>query len=148
MNIERRRLVKPKKVFICSPFAPRGETKEEMQKDMDRNIRITQRACRYAALNGNVPYAPHLFFTQFLKDSDKAEREYGQIMGLIWLAQCSELWIIGRRISPGMEKEIRKAKEWGIPVKHYVFKRDLKRSCLIHFFIPMSSFLKWMYEKG
>ena len=115
---------KPKKVFICSPFAPRGETREEMQRDMDRNICIAQKACRYAALEGNVPYAPHLFFTQFLNDGDRTEREYGQVMGLAWLKQCSELRVIGRRISPGMEREIEKAKEWGIPVKRYVFKRD------------------------
>ena len=142
MNIEKRRFVKPKKVFICSPFAPRGETKEEMERDTNRNIRITQKACRFAALNGNVPYAPHLFFTQFLKDSDKTEREYGQIMGLIWLAQCSELWIIGRRISPGMEKEIRKAKEWGIPVKHYVFKRDAEKKLLDSLFYPDVEFFE------
>lgn len=71
---------RPKKVFICSPFAPRRGTREEMKKEMERNIRIAQKACRYAALEGNVPYAPHLFFTQFLDDGDRLEREYVPIL--------------------------------------------------------------------
>jgi len=142
MSIERERAAKSKKVFICSPFAPRGETKEATERDMDRNILIAQKACRYAALNGNVPYAPHLFFTQFLKDDNKAERGYGQAMGLVWLAQCSELWVIGRRITSGMEREIKKAKEWGIPVKRYVFKRDAEKKLLDALFYPDVEFLE------
>ena len=133
---------KPKNVFICSPFAPRGETRAEMQKDMDRNIRTAQLACRYAALEGNVPYAPHLFFTQFLNDGDRLEREYGQVMGLSWLKQCSELRVIGRRISPGMKREIEKAKEWGIPVKRYVFKRSPEERLLDALFDPDTEFIE------
>ena len=142
MKIERERAAKSKKVFICSPFAPRGETKEAMERDMDRNILIAQKACRYAALHGNVPYAPHLFFTQFLKDDNKAERGYGQAMGLVWLAQCSELWVIGRRITSGMEREIKKAKEWGIPVKRYVFKHGSETKLLDALFYPDVEFLE------
>lgn len=142
MNNEKVKAKKPEKVFICSPFAPRGETREEMQKDMDRNIRIAQKACRYAALEGNAPYAPHLFFTQFLNDGDRTEREYGQVMGLAWLKQCSELRIIGRRISPGMKREIEKAREWGIPVRNYVFKRTPEERLLDDLFSPDIDFIE------
>ena len=45
-------------------------------------------------------------------------------MGLSWLARCDELWVIGRRVSEGMEREIAKAKEWNMPIKHFVFKRS------------------------
>ena len=142
MNDVKLKAKKPKKVFICSPFAPRGETREEMQKDMDRNIRIAQKVCRYAALEGNVPYAPHLFFTQFLNDGDRLEREYGQVMGLAWLKQCSELRVIGRRISPGMKREIEKAQEWGIPVKRYVFKRSPEERLIDALFEPDTEFIE------
>ena len=139
---ERKGENRPKKVFICSPFAPRGETREEMQKDMERNIRAAQRACRFAALEGNVPYAPHLFFTQFLDDGDSLEREYGQVMGLSWLRQCDEIRVIGRRISPGMRREIKKAREWGIPVKKYVFKRSPDVRTLDALFEPNTEFIE------
>ncbi len=109
-----------KKVFICSPFSPQSKMREKKVKEMDRNIQMAQKACRYAALKGFIPYAPHLFFPQFLNDGEKDEREYGQLMGLTWLARCDELWVIGDRISEGMKKEIAQAKEWHIPMKAYL----------------------------
>ena len=115
-----------KKVFICSPFSPRGKTENEILEDMSRNIETAQKACRYAALKGMIPLAPHLYFTQFLHDTDETERGYGQMLGLTWLAQCSELWVIGNRISSGMKKEIEKAMEWDIPIRHFAWKQDLE----------------------
>ena len=112
------------KVFICSPFRGIGNTEETMQKDYRRNIAVTKAACRYATEQGCVPYCPHLYFPRFLMDEDPQEREIGMIMGLSWLARCDELWVIGRRISEGMEREIAKAKEWNMPIKHFVFKRS------------------------
>ena len=41
-----------------------------------------------------------------------------------------------------MEKEIRKAKEWGIPVKHYVFKRDAEKKLLDSLFYPDVEFFE------
>lgn len=113
-----------KRVFICSPFSPDGETKEEMEKELSCNIKEAQMACRYAVRKGCIPYAPHLFFTQFLDDGDRKERKKGQELGLIWLEDCDELWVIGRRISSGMLRELSKAVEWGIPIKFYVVKRS------------------------
>lgn len=117
---------KVKKVFICSPFSPRGETRDEILDDMSRNIKRAQKACRYATLKGMIPLAPHLYFTQFLHDTDEVEREYGQTVGLTWLAQCNELWIIGQRISSGMKKEIEKATDWNIPIRHFVERRTFE----------------------
>ncbi len=113
-----------RKVFICSPFSPQSKMREKKVKEMDRNIQMAQKACRYAALKGFIPYAPHLFFTQFLDDGEKDEREYGQLMGLTWLARCDELWVIGGRISEGMKKEIAQAKEWHIPIKIFLLMPD------------------------
>ncbi len=109
-----------KKVFICSPFRPMGDTREERDKNWKRNISLAKQACRYAVTHGYVPYAPHLYYPQFLSEGDPDEREMGIIMGLAWLARCDEIWVCGMRISEGMSKEIAKAKEWGIPMKAFV----------------------------
>ena len=109
-----------KKVFICSPFRPFGESREERDQDWKRNIKTAKEACRYAVEKGCVPYAPHLYFPQFLSESDPAEREMGIIMGLSWLARCDEIWVAGFRVSDGMSREIAQAQEWGIPIKMYI----------------------------
>lgn len=111
---------KVKKVFICSPFRPDGETDEEQDADLVRNISLAWHAARYAMVKGCIPYAPHLYFPQFLSDSDNSERRTGIQAGLFWLKECDELWIIGEKVTEGMEREIEQAEEWGIPVKQVV----------------------------
>lgn len=110
-------------VFICSPYAPVSDNPQEAREERKENIIRAQVACRYALACGYLPYAPHLYFTQFLDDDENCERELGQLLGFEWLKECDELWIIGRRISSGMENEIEAAKKLDIPVRHYVFKR-------------------------
>lgn len=112
-----------KKIFVCSPFRGIGNTEEAATKDYRHNIALAKGVCRYITEKGGVPYCPHLYFPRFLTDSDPDEREIGMLMGQTWLAQCDELWVIGRRISKGMAREIARAEEWGIPVKHYVLQR-------------------------
>ena len=107
-----------KRVYICSPLSPQGRTAEEKEADWNKNIDIAKKACRLAVKKGCMPYASHLYFTQFLSDFDAEERELGISLGLAWLMDCDELWIIGDRISEGMQREIDKAKELDIPVKH------------------------------
>ena len=125
-----------KKVFVCSPFRGIGRTEEEAKEDSRSNISLAKAICRYIVDKGAVPYCPHLYFPRFLQDSNPDEREEGIAMGLAWLAQCDELWIIGRRISKGMECEIARAKEWGIPVKHYVLMRSPEERLLDAIFQP------------
>ena len=120
-----------KKVFICSPFRPRGKTKEERERDWKRNIDVANKACRYAVDHGCVPYAPHLYFPQFLSEADPDEREMGILLGLTWLAGCDELWVIGDRISEGMKREISKADEWKIPVKHFIHKASVAERFIV-----------------
>lgn len=75
----------PKKVFICSPLRPRGETEEEQQSDLHKNQQLARFACRYATEHGYMPMAPHLYFTQFMDDADPQDREdgihYGEMAG-------------------------------------------------------------------
>ena len=131
---------KLKKVFVCSPFRGIGPKEEAARKDYQSNISLAKGVCRYITEKGFIPYCPHLYFPRFLMDSDQDEREMGMLMGLTWLAQCDELWIIGRRISKGMEREIAKAEEWGIPIKHYVLKRSPEERLLDAILLPEIEF--------
>lgn len=47
---------------------------------------------------GYAPFAPHLFFPQFLDDEIPEERELGMFMAIIMLTKCAELWVFGDRI--------------------------------------------------
>ena len=120
-----------KRVYICSPLSPQGRTPEEKEADLKQNINIAKQACRFAVKSGCMPYASHLYFTQFLSDFDAAERDLGISLGLAWLMDCDEIWIIGNRISEGMQREITKAKELNIPIKHITVK-DITANDLKH----------------
>lgn len=137
-----------KKVFICSPFRGLGSDAEQQKKDRSRNRNNARAACNFAVLKGCIPYAPHLYFPQFLMDSDPDGRKAGMLMGLTWLSACDELWVIGRRISEGMEQEIRKAKEWGIPVIYYVGKRCPEERLLDAIFHPEIEYREMVITYG
>ncbi|MER2144092.1 MAG: DUF4406 domain-containing protein, partial [Eubacteriales bacterium] len=97
---------------------------------------IAKGACRLATALGFVPYCPHLYFPRFLLDSSPDERETGIRMGLTWLEQCDHLWVIGRRISEGMKREITRAEELGIPVAYFVRRRTPEERLLDAIFHP------------
>ena len=129
-----------KKVFICSPFRATGETQEDYEREISENIRKAIDACRYAIREGYLPYAPHLYFTLFMEDSDDVEREMGMLLGLSWLAQCDELWVIGRTVSDGMMKEIEQAEKWGIKIVHCISKCIPEQRLLDAIFHPEITF--------
>lgn len=97
------------RVFISSPFAGEVET----------NVQNARRYCAFAVKNGYIPYAPHLFFPQFMDDTIPEQRELGMFMGKVFLDGCKELWAFGDRISPGMSEEISRAKERGIIIRYF-----------------------------
>jgi hypothetical protein len=101
------------RVFICSPFA--GDTV--------RNILRAQGYCRKAVAEGHVPYAPHLYFPQFLDDKTPQERERGMKLGLSWLSYCDEMWVFGE-LSPGMQTEIAYAAEHQIPIRYFPAEQE------------------------
>jgi hypothetical protein len=95
-----------KRVYICSPL--RG--------DVEANIEKAKGYCREAAERGEMPLAPHVYFTQFLDDDIPQERETGLEMGLELLALCDEVHVYGETVSEGMAREIALAGELGLPV--------------------------------
>lgn len=104
-------------VFICSPFT--GDT--------EGNLKKAKEFMRFAVEQGTIPFAPHLLYPQVLDDADRRERELGLTFGLIWLGKCDELWVFGRHVSAGMEREIAKAKRRGMPVRY--FTEECKEIC-------------------
>ncbi|NCC14931.1 MAG: hypothetical protein EOM28_01075 [Clostridia bacterium] len=87
-------------VYICSPYA--GDT--------ESNIKAAQKYSHFAVNKGYIPIAPHLLFPQFLNDADPAERKLGLFFGNALMSKCSEVWVFGKRISAGMESEIKRAR--------------------------------------
>jgi hypothetical protein len=96
-------------VYICSPL--RG--------DVERNIRKANGYCRFAVSQSVVPLAPHAIFTGFLDDNIAEERQTGLILGLEILKRCDEVWVIGDRISDGMQSEIMAAQQLNIAIKYF-----------------------------
>ena len=68
-------------------------------------------ACRILSTLGFLPLTPHLYFTQFLKDEEKQERNTGIQLGMQWLEEADELWVFGSTVSEGMAAEIKRAHE-------------------------------------
>ena len=96
-------------VFICSPFAG----------DIENNVKAARRYCRFAVEMGNIPFAPHLLFPQFLDDSDPKERELGLLFGIALMSKCAEVWVFGEKVSAGMAKEIEKAEKRGMRIRRF-----------------------------
>ena len=93
-----------KNVFICSPFRNEDYLTQIENKD------FAKECCRFAALNGVAPFAPHVFCTEFLQEAIDREREIGINIGLSFLDACDEMWVFAdfnEDISEGMKTEIK-----------------------------------------
>ena len=87
-------------IYICSTYAG----------DIESNTAAARRYSRFAVETGYIPIAPHLLFPQFLHDDDPRERELGLFFGNALMSKCSEVWVFGETISPGMAAEIKRAR--------------------------------------
>lgn len=98
-------------IYICS----------QLRGDIEGNRKKAAQYCLRVALGGRIPFAPHLYFTEFLDDRKPIHRALGLEMGIAFLKTRmipghDELWIFGNEISEGMKKEIAIAQEMGIEV--------------------------------
>ncbi len=96
-------------VYICSPYAD----------DPLNNERRAIRYCRFAVRKGCIPIAPHIYFTRFLDDKAHEDRQLGMFMGQVMMTKCAEVWVFGDHITRGMECEIAKAEERGLPIRYF-----------------------------
>ena len=124
-----------KLVYICSPC--RGKTAAETVE----NIKKAREYCAEAmALDDYaVPFAPHVYFTQWLNDSVPAERAAGMEMGLAMLAACSELWVHGGfgNLTEGMAAEVEYA------MKHKKTIRDMETGAVIRCYTSSVDCIFW-----
>ena len=100
-------------VYICSPYSG----------DVEANVTAARNYCRLAVDKGYIPVAPHLLYPQFMNDDDPAERKLGLSFGNVLMSKCSELWVCGDRLSPGMESEFDLASERGMTIR-FLSKED------------------------
>jgi hypothetical protein len=96
-------------VYICSPYAG----------DVEKNVKAAQSYSRFAVDKGYIPVAPHLLFPQFLNDADPVERSLGLFFGNALMSKCSEVWVFGKTISPGMKAEINRATRKNYPIRYF-----------------------------
>jgi len=96
-------------VYICSPLSG----------DVEGNTERTRKFCRFALEKGQIPLAPQLMFPQFMDDSDPEERQLALFMDVILLGKCSELWVLGDRVSEGMAEEIAVAEKRRQQVRYF-----------------------------
>lgn len=89
---------------------------------MESNQEKCRWYCKFACNLGVVPFAPHIFYTQFLSDDVEKEREMGINCGLEILRKCDEIWVFVTEeygITNGMKKEINVAKRNGLKLKYF-----------------------------
>ncbi len=103
-----------KYVYVCSPLRGNIEGNMEKAKGYCRDI-IKKHP-------DVIPFAPHIYCTQFLDDTVTEERKKGiQIGNEILKTWCDELWVFGVRslqdASSGMQAEIAMARDLGIPIR-------------------------------
>lgn len=101
-------------VYICSPY----------QNDIQNNIQNAQKFCKFAVDKGYCPFAPHLFFPQFLNDNIAAERNKGFELNKNFLNLAQELWVFGKNITAGMIFEIQYFQHLQKIIKYFDFDFD------------------------
>lgn len=94
------------RVIVESPYAG----------DVERNVAYVKAACKDCVDRGETPFASHLFFTQFLDDTNPAERKLGIEMGYdFWEKAEKVVFYVDHGMSSGMEKALSRAFMQGKP---------------------------------
>lgn len=103
-------------VYICSPYSG----------NVNRNIEMARKYCRFAVDKHYLPIAPHLLFTQFMDDTIPEERETAIFMNFVLMSKCVEMWVFGDVISKGMQSEINRAKRKNMKIRYFTEELEEK----------------------
>lgn len=106
------------RVYICSRFA--AESSDEQKK----NVTAAQEFCRSIFSAGDIPIAPHIYFPQFIDDSDPEERDIAFSWNREIMDECDLMIVllsdparsIEENLSAGMRQEIEYWTSNGRPV--------------------------------
>lgn len=106
------------KVYICSPLG--DESRENIYYNM-----LSARFYMYwlMAKSEKNAVAPHAYLPVLLDDTAEQEREVALSFGQTLLHSCDEVYVCGRTVSAGMEKEIRVVAKRGLPI--HTFHADV-----------------------
>lgn len=112
-----------KKIFVCSPYIGNMDihcpsTQEQENEVIEQHLFKAKAICRAIVLGGDIPIAPHLYFTQFLNDKNEVHRRLGINAGLELLKECEKVAVftICCGTSKGMKIELDLAKKLGITI--------------------------------
>ena len=95
--------------YICSPYSG----------DVQANTALAREFCAFAVAAGHIPLAPHLFFPQFMDDTDPDERELAMAFNRVLLSNCAAMWVYTGRVSRGMRAEIEWGRELELPIHYF-----------------------------
>lgn len=101
-----------KLLYICSPC--RGH-----DGNYEHNITMAQEYCKLVmtTMPEYIPIAPHVYFTQFLDDTNENQRTLGMDAGIELLSRCDGMLVFYmKRPSAGMRRELKYAAEHDIPI--------------------------------
>lgn len=105
-------------IYICSPLnAETAALKEANRKKALEYMEYCKNVLKLKAR------APHAYISLLVNDSIPAERKIAIDFGINLLALCTDIYVCGSKISPGMRNEIKKAAELHIPI--WVFNHCL-----------------------
>jgi len=111
------------KVYVCSPY--RANEYHNEYHSAFYNVQRAIHACRYVVSKGHAPYAPHLYLSKFLDDSEPGQRLTARIICFKFLVVCDELWQFGKYISDCMLEEIEYAEKLGKKIR-YIDTEDMR----------------------
>lgn len=103
-------------VYICSPYSG----------NVNHNIEVARKYCRFAVDKHYIPIAPHILFTQFMNDEIPEERETAIFMNFVLMSKCVEMWVFGDVISKGMQSEINRAKRKNMKIRYFTEELEEK----------------------
>lgn len=122
------------KVLLESPFAGKGNTKEDRLADEQLNIAYARACMHDCFMRDEAPYASHLLYTQdgVLDDDVPDERELGIEAGLLWgEAAEKSVFYLDRGLSGGMKYGLRRAIDQDRPFEFRVHPDYVEDSELI-----------------
>ena len=87
------------------------------EREQKFNKNVARYFCKQLLDEDKIPVAPHIYYTQFLDDNFRDDRECGLKLGIMELrhSQSFLLVIIDGIISEGMKREIVEVSRMGIP---------------------------------
>lgn len=92
------------RTIIESPFAANEK------HSVAEHVSYAKACCKDSTMRGEIPFASHLFFTQFLDDKDPEQRKLGITMGFdFWEKADRVVFYVDMGISGGMKDAIAKA---------------------------------------